>query len=601
MTPRREKLRGVLILLVLAGSLGGVLARCVYLQIYHCQPSRDRAIRQQLKLIPQSARRGMIVDRCGRELAVSTQVFTIGADPAVMEDRMEAARQLSPVLDMSGDELYRQLSDNTERHFIRLKREASEAEAARVRSLGIRGVVCQPEYRREYPMGELAAHVVGYTDIDGRGLEGVEAGYDKYLSGEAGIWQLRSDAARRPVGVGGKLESSRDGQVVVLSIDAMIQSIVEQQLGEAVKKFHARGAVGIVMDPRTGEVLAMAVNPTFNPANARQASMDRRRNRILTDPVEPGSVFKPFTAAAAIEGGYARIDQKIYCHEGTYSGKGFGTIREYENHAFASLTVAEILVRSSNIGAAILAQTMGKPHFHKMLRAFGFGQKTGIDLPGEGVGILPPLSRWRDKEYTLTRAAFGQSISVTPIQLIRGFCCFANGGKRVQPRVVKGILSSDSSEVVEDFLAKQNQADTAGTSSAVNSDNDRVIGEDVAHALVKEALTAVVSRREGTAHAAYLEGYEIFGKTGTANVPLGNGKRGYAENKFISSFIAGAPAWDPKICVLVMVQEPDRSLRKGYTGGIVAAPVVKEIIEQSLGYLGVERKISESDVVAKKQ
>ena len=401
----------------------------------------------------------------------------------------------------------------------------------------------------------------------------MEAQCEKHLAGEGGQVHLRCDTQGRPVGVVRPAVESRDGRTVVLSLDVNVQEFVEGQLAATVEKHEAAGGVAVVMDPQTGEVLALANYPTFDPNEARKVDATIRRNRAITDPVEPGSTFKPFTVAAALAGGYVRAQDEVFCHEGRYQGKGFGVITEYGTHAFGDLSVTDIIVHSSNIGAAKIAQMMGKKYFYEMIERFGFGRKTGIDLPGEGAGILRPLSEWKWGDYALTRAAYGQGpIVVTPIQLIRAFCCFANGGRLVQPTLVKGVLVED-----ELLLAERRTA-------AVNERNWRVIAAAVADEMCGEILRAVVERKEGTAHNAYLEGMAVFGKTGTAQVPKKDGK-GYEEDKYVSSFIAGAPADDPRICVLVMVREPNRGLGLGYTGGMVAAPAVREIIRQTLAYL----------------
>ncbi|MCH9022971.1 MAG: penicillin-binding protein 2, partial [Planctomycetes bacterium] len=333
------------------------------------------------------------------------------------------------------------------------------------------------------------------------------------------------------------------------------------------------------MNPQNGEVYALANWPTFDPARARETDAHIRRNRALTDPVEPGSLFKPFTIASALEGGYVTLDETIDCLNGPFRGKGIGVIREYKNY-FGSLSVAQVIVRSSNIGAAKIALKMPKPYFYGMIRKFGFGQKTGIDLNGEGAGILRPLREWKWGQYAVTRAAFGQGpVSVTGIQLIRGFSCLANGGRMIKPKVVKGILDAGDYHVVKDFGKPSGDSEVSG-------EGDRIISEKIAREFIRRSLTAVVDRKQGTAHNAYLEEYRVFGKTGTAQV-VQNGV--YQNGKYVSSFIGAAPEGNPSICVLIMVHQPDRSLGLGYTGGAVAAKPVGEIIRESLAYLNVPR------------
>ena len=591
---RCECWRGRIFLGMLAVLLAVVLGRCWMLQYGEVRQCRARVDRQQMKIIPQSGRRGTIVDRRGRVLATSTKVHSVGMDPKLLQDLPETARQLAAVLGLEEKALREKLQARRDTRFMWVKRFVSEAEVKQIQALKIQGVVLETEYQRCYPLGQLAAHVIGFTDIDGRGLAGLELGYEQYLAGKNGKWRLCSDALRRPIGAQGNCQASQDGQIVVLSLDAVIQTYVEEQLEAVVEKFNAAGAVGIVMDPVTGEILALANWPSFDPAKARQTDPDLCRNRALTDPVEPGSIFKPFTVAAAVEGGFVGLEQKIFCHNGYYSGKGIGVIREYDGHGYGDLTVAEIIVRSSNIGAAKVAQKMGKRYFFGMIEKFGFGRKSGIDLPGEDKGILMPLEQWKWGQYALTRAAYGQgSVVATPLQLIRGFCCLANGGRLVRPKVVRGIMSP-TGEVVKDLAAPPLSPEQ--TASATNAGkNEQVISREVAGQMVDKVLVEVVARPEGTANKAAIEGYRVFGKTGTAQVPKKDG-RGYEEGKYISSFMAGAPAEDPRVCVLIMVREPDKSLGLGYTGGRVAAPTVREILRQTLAYLGVPKRLEGQEV-----
>ncbi|MBN1436888.1 MAG: penicillin-binding protein 2 [Sedimentisphaerales bacterium] len=580
---RRERWLGGTLLVVIVLGLAGVLTRVYFLQTTAQPELAHRAAVQQLRIVSDTPQRGMIVDRQGRTLAVSTQVRSIAVDPSLITNVDLAAEQLGAVLEISPDDLRNLIEQYRDRRFRWVKRFVTDEQADAVAALGIHGVLIQTEYQRRYPMGSLAGHIIGFTDIDGCGLEGIEALFQDDLAGDSGTLLLNSDVHRRPLACQDGSSRGRDGLTVALTIDAAIQGFVEEQLQQTVERYNAAGAVGIVMDPQTGEIYALANYPGFSPATARQCDPNLLRNRVLTDPIEPGSTFKPFTVAAAIEYGLVNPDTRIDCHNGRYSGRGFGTIREYNYHRYGMLTVAEIIMRSSNIGSAIMAQRVGKSRFYEMLQRFGFGRRTGIDLPGEGVGILRPLEQWNDHEYTLTRVAFGQGVAVTPIQLIRAFCVFANGGQLVRPRLTRGLLDQ-AGNVVRDFT--QEEALWPLRVEGDPTDSRQVIAPEVARVMVEDILLGVVERREGTAHNAFLPGYDVFGKTGTAQVPLSDG-RGYEEDKYVASFIAGAPAYDPRLCVLVMVREPDRSLGLGYTGGRVAAPPVREILRQSLAYLQI--------------
>jgi len=592
---RPDRLWSYVFLGTIAALLLAVLGRCWLLQYYHCSRARLRADRQQRLIIPQNARRGLIVDRNGSKLAISVRADSVAADPSIIQDVQAVAASLAETLQMDKARLRDKLQDAAGRRFLWVKRFVSDAEADKVRQLAIRGVIVTAEWQRRYPMGQLAGHVLGFTDIDGRGLAGIEVSYDEYLSPRPGKLICRSDALRRPIGLGDRCTPGRPGRTVVLTIDAFIQECTERHLAATVEKFAAESAIAIVMDPWTGEVLAMANAPGIDPAKARRSDQSARRNRALTDPVEPGSIFKPFTVAAALDGGFVTARQQIDCLDGPFRARGIGVIREYKRY-FGKISVADVIVHSSNIGAAKIALKMGKEHFYRMIRKFGFGSRTGIDLAGEGAGILTPLSQWKWGQYALTRAAFGQGpIATTPIQLIRAFCCFANGGRLVRPRLVRWVL--DGETVVKDCRQDDGRLAAELVETGRSAGPSRVISQRVALQMAREILTGVVNRRGGTAHNAYLPGYDVFGKTGTAQIPRTD-HRGYEEGGYISSFIAGAPATHPRICVLVMVRRPDRSLGLGYTGGQVAAPAVKEIIRETLAYLGVERRNPDADAVA---
>jgi cell division protein FtsI/penicillin-binding protein 2 len=584
----RQWFKGQLTLALLVVIFLVVLCRCWQLQIHRHDYFVKRADRQQLKIIPQSARRGLIVDRRGQILAVSIRRPSLRLDPYLIKDTARMARNLGTALNLDADELHRKILGRKNKRFLWIKRFLTDRQLERVQEIDLRGLVIEQEYQRQYPMGQLAAHVIGFTDIDGKGLEGIEASYDDFLRCEPGRWRLRSDVKRRPILPQGPCDVGQDGKIVVLTIDANIQAFVEEQLKKTVLKFNARGGTGLVMVPKTGEVLAMANYPSFHPGQARKTPGRLRRNRALTDPVEPGSLFKPFTIASALEGNFVTLDDTINCLDGPYSSKGIGTIREYKYY-FGNLSVADVIARSSNIGTAKIAQKMGKNFFFPMIEKFGFGHKTGIDLGGEGSGILMPLHKWKWGQYALTRASYGQGpIAATPIQMIHGFSTLANGGKKIRPRVARGVLSSDGREVVKNFFFIATDSSTEG---------EQVVSSENCSELINRALTAVVARVGGTAHNAHLEDYTVFGKTGTAQVPRKEG-RGYYPNKYTSSFVGGAPAADPQVCVLVMVYEPDKSLGLGYTGGAVSATAVGEIIQYSLAYLDVEAEDQALEVAA---
>ena len=560
---------GFMVLLIAV--MAAVIGRCGRLGVYEHDQAVERALRQQLRIEPQYARRGSILDCRGRKLALSIRKYTIAADPMMIADPFNAAAKLAGPLGDDAHAIERMIHHHTGRRYVVLKRFVDDDTAAAVRALNINGLIVQSNYQRQYPMGTMAACVLGFTDTAGVGIEGLEKAYEHVLGGVAGKTLYRTDARGHAIAARADSTPARDGKSLVLTIDAVIQSITETEIAKRAAEYQAAGAMALVLDPTTGDVLAMAQVPTFDPGDPQAVTAAVRRNRALTDPFEPGSTFKPFTVAAALSNDSIDIDDVIDCHDGLYAGKGFGRITEYGNHRYGKLSITDIIVHSSNIGSAIIAQKMGKTHFYDMIERFGFGRRTGIDLPGEGTGILRPLSQWRWGDYALTRAAFGQGpVAVTALQLLRGFCVFANDGRLVRPRVASHIIDGDT---IREVPPKED-----------HTERWQVIDANLADVMRQTVLTAVVDRKEGTAHRAWIDGMGVFGKTGTAQIVAKDG-RGYDENRYISSFIAGAPAQAPQICVLVVVNEPNRKLGKGYTGGVVAAPVVRNIIAQTMAYL----------------
>ncbi len=332
--------------------------------------------------------------------------------------------------------------------------------------------------------------------------------------------------------------------------------------------YEAELAVAIVAEPKTGAILAMVSLPCFDPGDIRSADPNNFRNHAITGQFEPGSILKPIVAAIAIDARAVSTDEKIFCEYGNYRGRGFGRIGEYGNHEFGSLTVREILVYSSNIGMAKIGQRIGKDELYKGLKVFGFGKKTGLDLPGEAEGLLRPVEKWTG--YSVTRIPFGQEISVTAIQLVRAFCILANGGRSVRPYLVKAMVANDGQ------IIKLRYPQHAGVGY--------VISPEVARWIVTDVLTDVVN--EGTGRKAALEKWQVFGKTGTAQLAKSD-QKGYSDTDYIASFVAGAPAEEPAVIVLVSIHKPNAELGKGYTGGTVAAPVAARILEKTLNYLRV--------------
>jgi len=353
-----------------------------------------------------------------------------------------------------------------------------------------------------------------------------------------------------------------DGFGIILTIDSTIQEFTRAALAAQVKKFEAESGVAIVMDPWTGQILALVSLPDFEPLESSKTPASVLRNRALTDPFEPGSIYKPIVTAIALDAGSIGFNDVIYCEKGNYHGKGFGRIGEWGGHKFGNMSIKKILVESSNIGMAKIGQKMGKKKLHDGIRLFGFGQKTGIDIPGEDSGVVRPLAKWDG--YSVTRVPFGHEGTATVIQIAKAYSILANGGSLITPHVVQAVFDSQGQ------IKKYPHPVTLAS---------HIIKPEVANWIVRNALVAVVE--EGTGKAADLEKWQVFGKTGTADIA----NAGYGSKYYNSSFAGGAPAEKPRVVVVVSVRKPNKSLGIGYTGGRVAAPVVGEILQKTLTYL----------------
>jgi cell division protein FtsI/penicillin-binding protein 2 len=554
--------------LVLIAIFAGLLARCLYIQVFKAEKYQRSAIRQQLATVKQTGCRGVILDRRARALAASNRTDVVFVDPNALKDPRAAAVKLAPILSLPIEEIEWRMKNGTNPRFrkIDVLRDPGQAEA--VAKLNIDGLGVLQGWQRYYTADSLVCHVVGFTDVDGKGLAGVELQYDPDLKGQDEEEIFYADAVRRPIRLKEQKNEMRDGKSLMLTIDAAVQEFARQELVTQCQAYRAESGIAIVMDPHTGAVMAMVSWPDFDGNNAGHAPADVMRNRALTDPYEPGSIFKPIVVAAALDAGVITPSTIIDCEHGNYHGKGFGTIGEYDKHSYGDMTPKQILVLSSNIGMAKIGQKMGAKKLYNGLSMFGIGRKTGIDLPGEGDGVLWPASKWTG--YSVTRIPFGQEVSVTAIQIIRAFCILANGGRPVTPYVVQAWVEKDADGKPQITKVKTPDA-PAGF----------VIKPEVAKWMVTDALVGVV--KEGTGKNAALKKWQVFGKTGTANI-ANTETRGYADN-YIASFVGGAPAENPKIVVMVSIRKPDRKLGKGYTGGSVAAPVVGRIIERTLTYM----------------
>jgi cell division protein FtsI (penicillin-binding protein 3) len=541
-----------------------VAGRAFHLQVLNREQLCRLAERQYKNKVPLVPKRGTIYSRGYEELAVTVEVDSIYAEPEDIGDPKVAARVLSPVLSLNQKELERRLS--SQRSFVWLERKVSPSFIERVKSLNLQGVGFVKENRRFYPNSELASHVVGFSGVDGNGLSGIELSQDNLIKGKVGFVRAERDAlGKRTLPKDFGFEDTLAGSSIVLTIDKTIQYAAERELAEAVRKSKAKGGTVIVMAPKTGEILAMANYPQFNPNDPSFYQQEIVKNRAITDTYEPGSTFKAFLAAAALEEGVVRPEDRFFCENGSMEVAGKVI---HDTHKYGTLTVKEIVKYSSNIGATKIATKLGREGYYSYLNAFGFGSPTRIELKGEGEGILRPLKTW--SKLDLANISFGQGVSATPIQLTTAFSALANGGYLMKPYLVREILDRDGKVI------KRNQPQIIR----------KVVGGDTA-SKVTEMLRDVVAEG-GTGTAAALNGYDVAGKTGTAQ-KVSEGGRGYAGGKHVASFIGFAPADSPELVVFVAIDEP---VGVQY-GGVVAAPAFKAIAETSLRYLNAPKKSDE--------
>jgi cell division protein FtsI/penicillin-binding protein 2 len=564
---RREVTAITVCMSLVMAAFCALAGRCFYLQYCRADHYSEKCLSQQLSYVPLEPQRGPILDSRGRVLAASDQIRTIFAEPRAIREPKETSTRLASILDMGAHIICQQIVDSNNPGFAVIKTNATVAECNEARK--IPGIGVQYTWRRNYPTGRLTSHVVGFTSTDNKGLAGLEYAFDRELRGQGAQHTFFVDVYRRPLGF--CLNDDQDnepmhGSGIILTLDAAIQEFTREALLSQYQQYQAESALAVVADPQTGAILALVSLPDFDPADARHTDPRLFANHALIDQYEPGSVIKPVTAAIALDTSVVNRFETIFCENGRYHGKGFGTIREYKQ-GFGDLTVREILMHSSNIGMAKIGQRVGATRLYEGLTLFGFGRKVGIELPGEAEGLLRPPGAWNG--YSLTRIPFGQEISVTAIQLVQAFCILANGGRLIHPYVIQAMAASDGSVI-----------DMRPSLLRVGY----VIKPQIAKWLVTQALTSVVA--EGTGKRARLAKWRVFGKTGTAQLANPNGL-GYLDKAYIASFLAGAPAGNPRVVVLISIRRPRVELRKGYTGGTVAAPVAATILEKTLTYLQV--------------
>jgi len=500
--------------------------------------------------------RGRILDRNWNKLGATLDALTVIADPLRIEAPVKTAQILAPMLEMDVEDLMRKLSRNN--RYALIAENISPDQALQVKTRNLPGIYFQKSFKRFYPNRDLAAQVLGFTGKEDVGLEGLEFKYNDVLEGHAVTIRVRRDGTGRILDIDRQKQAELRGNDIVLTLDKKIQLFTETALEETVRKHQAKSGMALVMRPATGELLAMAHYPRFNPNNYQEYDSALFRNRTVTDSFEPGSTMKVFTAAAALENGMAPT-AIFFCENGRYR---IGKYTVKDTHPHDWLTINHIIAYSSNIGAVKIAEKMGRLALHDYLTRFGFGGITQVDSPGETTGTLMPPERWT--KIDTGAISFGQGISVSAIQLVSGISTIANNGQVMKPMLVKKIVSNTGEDLKVFHPTPLGQAVSPRTASRVKH------------------MMALAVQEKGTGTKAALAGYDVCGKTGTAQKVV-QGQKGYAKNTYTSVFAGFAPLQNPQLAVLVVVDEP----RNKYYGGDVAAPAFKNILAQSFNYLSI--------------
>ena len=562
------------VFLSLGAALVALIGRVAYLETYGRQLTLRKADRQQHQTMALEARRGGVFDRNGFLLAGTIQTQTLFVDPKFMYEVYQqdghslvemdqAIMDLARILDKKPMDLARLLADRSANRFVKVAENLNEDVCQDIRKLKLPGVGLQPTSSRYYPMGSLASHVLGGTMKDGHGLEGLELQFDKALSGKDGYARMLKDASHRPLSMDAEdYLPPQHGQHLILTIDANIQMIAEQELAAGCEENKAKRGEVVVMDPKTGEVLALANWPTFSPQNLQDAPMELRRNSTLVMPYEPGSTLKPFIMGPAIRWHETRINEVWPITSIRYKVPDKARVVE-DTHFYGPLSSWDVLVKSSNIGMSMLGGRLGNPKLYRAVSSWGFGKPTGIELPGEEGGLLRPLKKWN--KSTTESISQGYELMVTPLQLARAYCAYANGGRLVKPTLIKGFLDSEGAVVPT----------TPPTAFKMLPE----VLDPITAAEMKRVMCDVVIR--GTALKARSMTWNIFGKTGTAYIA----EHGhYSRTKYNSSFLCGAPAENPRLVVAMIIHEPHGTV---HYGGDVSGPPTKRLLERALSYLQV--------------
>jgi cell division protein FtsI/penicillin-binding protein 2 len=546
----------------------------VHVQVTQHEEYSALAAEKHVNRVTQTARRGVVLDIHGESLAQNEPVRTVVADATLIKDRAAMAEMLAQALNLPlaqvAEKLDREFYSEAQKKnlpapYIVLKKEVPEniamglAETLAQRKM--RGIFFEEETTRVYPNDHMLCHILGYTNSEGLGMDGIERTMEKYLRGHDGYrYTERDRTGREIVPYRGQEKAPRNGFNVKLTIDMGLQNIVEQEIDAAVKQFKPKSATVIMMHPKTGEILALANRPNFNLNIQSDVKPDHRRNRAISDMVEPGSTFKIVTTSAALTERIVRPTTMINCENGYFSA-----YKLHDHHPYSDLSVHDALVKSSNIGLAKLAMQLGDQKFYEYIRRFGFGERTGVNLPGEIGGVIHPPHSW--SKLSITRMSMGHEVGATPLQMAVAMCAMANGGHLMMPQIIHEIVD-DKGQVVTAFPPQEIR---------------RVASKEATDA-IRSALVEVVSPR-GTAALARVAGFNVAGKTGTAQ-KYDEKTRLPSHDKYVVSFLGYMPAEDPAFVCLVLFDEAEASRGKNY-GGLVAAPVFSRIGEKAARYLGL--------------
>jgi len=551
----RKKRQFVIFFLFCLAFLGLIL-RVFTLQVLNNSAFKDKANLQHKTLVKLKPKRGAIYDAKDRILALDIAVNSVYANAREVKDKANVASQLATLLKLKEAFIQDRLS--RDKAFVWIKRKISENEERKIEKANIHGISLVKETKRSYPNDSLGCHIIGFTDMDNQGLEGLELYYDAFLRGRHGWRSAFRDAKRNLISSYEEYLPSQDGYSLVLTVDEVIQHVVESEIIDIVKKHRPKSVMIVAMNPATGEILAMANYPNFNLNDSQNTEFEIFKNRSVTDTFEPGSVFKIITASAVLNEGRVSLTDEFYCEEGQYK-IGRRVLHDYRPHA--NLTFREVIEKSSNIGTVKAAALLGSDGLYEYIKKFGYGARSGIDISGEENGILRHKSTWH--KVDMTTIPMGQGISGTALQLVNAVSVIANGGFLMKPFLVKRIIDSEGN-VVKEFRPHVER---------------RVISSETA-SLMRGLLNGVVER--GTGKRAKMKRYTAGGKTGTAQKVGPNGR--YTEDKFVASFIGFAPREKPRVSIAVCVDEPKGT----HFGGTVSAPAFKNIMQKILSYMEVQ-------------